>query len=151
MIYTVLPVIGMIAKPLFGAIADRFQRQKHLFIAFQLSIAVFFLGILFIPAIPSQAQLHCHGGVAEIRYCTPKTHTQDQCIINNIVDNNSSTTFSCSMRCEIDGGMWKTICDNWKIPGLCHEQGTHLNIEAVIPHNHIEQVVFRSCNLISRL
>lgn len=36
-IYTVLPIIGMLAKPIFGAIADRFQRQKLLFMIFQVS------------------------------------------------------------------------------------------------------------------
>lgn len=34
-IYTILPIIGMLAKPTFGAIADRFQRQKLLFVLFQ--------------------------------------------------------------------------------------------------------------------
>lgn len=36
-IYTVLPIIGMLAKPIFGAIADRFHRQKKLFLFFQVS------------------------------------------------------------------------------------------------------------------
>lgn len=35
--YTILPIIGMLAKPTFGAIADRFQRQKRLFLTFQVS------------------------------------------------------------------------------------------------------------------
>lgn len=34
-IYTVLPIVGMLVKPLFGIIADRFQRQKLLFLIFQ--------------------------------------------------------------------------------------------------------------------
>lgn len=36
--YTILPIIGMLAKPTFGAIADRFQRQKLLFLIFQVRI-----------------------------------------------------------------------------------------------------------------
>lgn len=35
--YTVLNIIGMISKPGFGAIADRFKRQKILFLIFQVS------------------------------------------------------------------------------------------------------------------
>lgn len=36
-IYTVLPIVGMLAKPLFGVIADRFHRQKLLFLIFQVN------------------------------------------------------------------------------------------------------------------
>lgn len=39
-IYTILPIVGMLAKPTFGAIADRFQRQKLLFLLFQVSSQV---------------------------------------------------------------------------------------------------------------
>uniref|UniRef100_A0A182U604 Major facilitator superfamily associated domain-containing protein n=1 Tax=Anopheles melas TaxID=34690 RepID=A0A182U604_9DIPT len=38
-IYTVLPIVGMLVKPLFGIIADRFQRQKLLFLIFQVGVA----------------------------------------------------------------------------------------------------------------
>lgn len=34
-VYSVLPLVGMLVKPLFGLIADRFQRQKLLFLLFQ--------------------------------------------------------------------------------------------------------------------
>lgn len=45
-IYTVLPIIGMLAKPIFGAIADRFHRQKKLFLFFQVSVYLYHCTLL---------------------------------------------------------------------------------------------------------
>jgi len=57
MIYTVLPITGMLAKPLFGAIADRLQLQKTLFLAFQIVTAISFFVIQFIPEIQAESAL----------------------------------------------------------------------------------------------
>ena len=57
MIYTVLPITGMLAKPIFGAIADRWRLQKILFLAFQVLTVISFFVIQFIPQIPSTARL----------------------------------------------------------------------------------------------
>jgi MFS-type transporter involved in bile tolerance (Atg22 family) len=54
-IYTVLPITGMLAKPIFGAIADRYQLQKILFLAFQIVTAVSFFVIQFIPEIQTDS------------------------------------------------------------------------------------------------
>jgi hypothetical protein len=60
-IYTVLPFTGMLAKPIFGAIADRYHLQKILFLAFQIVTAISFFVIQFIPEIQTDhmATLDC--------------------------------------------------------------------------------------------
>lgn len=51
--YTILPIIGMLAKPTFGAIADRFQRQKLLFMIFQVGFNLLLLLLyIHIPSFP---------------------------------------------------------------------------------------------------
>lgn len=61
-IYTILPISGMLAKPLFGTIADRFRCQKILFLIAQLLAAGAFLAIFYSPKIEMDRQVHfeCH-------------------------------------------------------------------------------------------
>lgn len=40
-IYTVLPIFGMLSKPMFGAVADYFKQQKSLFLIFQVRLITF--------------------------------------------------------------------------------------------------------------
>nr|CAD7454400.1 unnamed protein product [Timema tahoe] len=62
-IFTVLPVCGMLAKPIFGAVADHFRLQKTLFVAFQVLTALAFFMVQFVPEIPTESQvsLDCDG------------------------------------------------------------------------------------------
>jgi hypothetical protein len=55
-IYTVLPITGMLAKPIFGAIADHYKLQKTLFLAFQIITAISFFLIQFIPEIQTESK-----------------------------------------------------------------------------------------------
>jgi len=89
-IYAVLPIFGMLSKPLFGAVADHFKQQKSLFLLFQVSIfstcnahlnsvltfncspyelnlfqllsAIALFTIQFVPEVPTKTpvELHCH-------------------------------------------------------------------------------------------
>lgn len=61
-IYTILPISGMLAKPLFGSIADRFLCQKLLFLVAQLVAAAAFLSIFYSPQIEVLRKVHfsCH-------------------------------------------------------------------------------------------
>lgn len=64
-IYTVLPISGMLAKPLFGSIADRFRCQKILFLIAPLLIAAAFLSIFYSPKVDVERQVHfaCHDDI----------------------------------------------------------------------------------------
>ncbi|GLH07933.1 uncharacterized protein GBIM_13312 [Gryllus bimaculatus] len=74
-VYTILPITGMLAKPLFGALADRYQCQKLLFIVFQVVTAITFFGIQFIPEIPLETplQLSCDKGFLWLKSCVNRT------------------------------------------------------------------------------
>jgi MFS family permease len=99
MIYTVLPITGMLAKPLFGAIADRYRLQKTLFLAFQIVTAISFFVIQFIPEIQTesaQAVLACDADTY-FRFCS---NNIDNCAAAGLVASNDTTTCEVCMLCS---------------------------------------------------
>ena len=101
MIYTVLPITGMLAKPIFGAIADRFQLQKTLFLAFQIVTAISFFVIQFIPEIQTEstgrlAVLDCDADTY-FRVCS---NDIDGCAAARLMDETSTITCEVCMLCS---------------------------------------------------
>ena len=94
-IYTVLPITGMLAKPLFGAVADHFQLQKTLFLAFQILTAISFFVIQFIPEIPSESivTLDCDA-VTYFKACNNDT---DSCADARLLAESGKETVLCDV------------------------------------------------------
>uniref|UniRef100_A0A8W7K8L3 Major facilitator superfamily associated domain-containing protein n=1 Tax=Anopheles albimanus TaxID=7167 RepID=A0A8W7K8L3_ANOAL len=145
-IYTVLPIVGMLVKPLFGIIADRFQRQKLLFLIFQILTAIPFFLIMFIPAIPQETTVtfHCHEGVSNFRYCPDNGTTIDKCLVEEITQNEGNSTMNCYLECDTEPWMWDTICKHWNVTKYCNQSNIPsdqlLHLTAVVPYNHVEAV-----------
>jgi len=98
MIYTVLPITGMLAKPIFGAIADRYRLQKTLFLAFQIVTAISFFVIQFIPQIQTEsparsAVLVCDADTY-FKFCS---HDIDSCAAARLVADTSNDTTICEV------------------------------------------------------
>ncbi|XP_058461144.1 major facilitator superfamily domain-containing protein 6-A [Malaya genurostris] len=143
-IYTVLPIVGLLVKPLFGVIADRFQRQKLLFLIFQILTAIPFFLIMFIPAIPQESTVsfHCHEGASDLRYCPPTGSQLDNCLTDRIVgDQSANDTLRCQLECRTQPWMWETVCKYWKVTEYCDEGNIPsdelLRLTGLIPKNHI--------------
>ncbi|CAO1428232.1 unnamed protein product [Diamesa hyperborea] len=139
-IYTVLPVVGMIAKPLFGMIADKFQRQKFLFLLFQLLVMVAFFGINFIPPIPANSELHSHQGAIDLKFCPPNIQQIDNCTLYKVLEDTSKSTFGCSMKCHPTPVNWDVICGYWNVSGLCDSKGSSFDIYANIQRDQVQRV-----------
>ncbi|XP_073838628.1 sugar baby transporter isoform X1 [Musca autumnalis] len=125
--YAILPVIGMLAKPLCGFIADRYQRHRTLFIAAEILTAVAFFAIMFTPAIPQQlpsVTFHCHAGEANFHFCT-----EDQCTINEIERDYQDKALACKLTCPTQAFMWDIICQDWNTTGLCPPANNTANID----------------------
>ncbi|XP_041987647.1 major facilitator superfamily domain-containing protein 6 [Aricia agestis] len=110
LIYTVLPVCGLIAKPLFGVIADRFKIQKLLFILFQVLTIVSFGAIYFIPpaAAPAAAPavaLGCEAGAVALRVCPHRP----------LLDSPHLQTPNCTVRCDMSSAAWRALCGAWPV------------------------------------
>ncbi|XP_072930652.1 uncharacterized protein Sugb [Epargyreus clarus] len=121
LIYTVLPIFGLIAKPLFGIIADRFKVQKPIFIVFQIVTIVSFLAIYFIPESSSKltVELDCGDGATMLKSCFQTPYHIDQCKVGSL--GNLNTTASCKMNCDMSSPkMWQTVCEHWHLPQYCY-------------------------------
>ncbi|XP_055690284.1 major facilitator superfamily domain-containing protein 6 isoform X2 [Lutzomyia longipalpis] len=133
-VYTVLPIVGMLAKPTFGAIADRFQRQKLLFILFLILTAVSFFAIMFIPPIPADAtvEFHCNGGATDLKHC-PKDTPLDAKVIQELQSEGENSILRCDLQCTADAWMWEVICGHWNVTQYCrdHENDFEFSLTAV--------------------
>ncbi|XP_060652575.1 major facilitator superfamily domain-containing protein 6-A isoform X1 [Drosophila nasuta] len=107
--YMILPIIGLIAKPLFGYIADRYHQHRLLFLGGQALTAVAFFLIMFVPAVDQETQFHCHAGVSSIRYCSNYAADTEQQLETHF----ANRTLSCQMRCQMVPPMWDIVCNNW--------------------------------------
>lgn len=114
-IYTILPISGMLAKPFFGSIADRFRCQKFLFLAAQLLTAAAFLGVLYSPKVDvsRQVQLSCYKNVPVLS----TNSTISKCSIDEIKKVQSWGT--CKLSCGISDSTANILCISWKLSEFC--------------------------------
>lgn len=81
----------MLAKPLFGSIADRFKCQKLLFLLAQLLTAVTFLAIYYSPQVSVERQVHfsCYDNLAafDTTEASLNSCNLDQIQNEDVVDN----------------------------------------------------------------
>ncbi|EFA00564.1 major facilitator superfamily domain-containing protein 6 [Tribolium castaneum] len=112
LIYTILPISGMLAKPIVGAIADRFRCQKLMFLAAQLLTAAAFLAINFSPEIPKDQKVHfaCDGDA--VFDTSPLTKVEiDDCLVDQFQKTPGNVT--CRMNCPMEEQFWKVVVQYW--------------------------------------
>lgn len=102
LIYTILPICGMIAKPVFGAIADRFHCQKKIFLVAQLITAVAFLSIYYSPSLPTDRVVHFSCSDSEAVFNTYPGNAVDECTISEIQSKESVDRCKVSLCVYID-------------------------------------------------
>lgn len=70
-IYTILPISGLLAKPLFGSLADKFRLHKTFFLIFEAILAIAFFSIYFIPELGRNATvtLICNNDLPSLEIC----------------------------------------------------------------------------------
>lgn len=82
----ILPISGLVAKPLFGGLADKFKIHKTLFLIFQAIVAIAMFTIHFIPEVDKSANvtLTCNGD-ASLEICS-KVGFSDEVVRSAITD-----------------------------------------------------------------
>ncbi|KAH8378630.1 hypothetical protein KR009_000412 [Drosophila setifemur] len=139
--YMILPIIGMLAKPLFGYIADRFHRHRSLFLGGQVLTGIAFFLIMFVPGLEKplpMVEFHCHNGVSDVRFCTPF----GECVEANLEKYYGNRTLDCEMHCEAQPFMWDVVCKDWLLNSVenCSANrtnpyldfGTSISMKAVV-------------------
>lgn len=114
-LYTVLPVAGMIAKPLFGGLADRLKWHKHLFMLFLALTGILFFGINFTPSAEPETSgpgvdLDC-GPLTYLKSCKNRT---DSCALKRLEVNVGNITVDCHVSCPQVTAMDSTLEANEK-------------------------------------
>jgi len=61
-IYSILPILSLIIKPIVGAIVDQFRVKKIIFLAFILLTGLTAFSLMFVPEIPLETtvELNCN-------------------------------------------------------------------------------------------
>ncbi|CAG9770502.1 unnamed protein product [Ceutorhynchus assimilis] len=135
LIYTILPVFGMIVKPTVGAISDRFHCQKTIFLIAQLLTAVAFLSIFYAPKVPIQslASYSCLG--TESMFSNVAGVTIDSKLVEKI--QNQKATTSCELVCQMSSNDLNIICSEWNLTQYCgnslSSQLQSVNFTAMVP------------------
>lgn len=95
--YTVLPISGLIAKPLFGSLADKFKLHKTFFLIFQAVLTIAFFFIYFIPEIDRSADitLMCDSNIPFLKICPQKEFSPK--VLSAIILENIHTTSVCQV------------------------------------------------------
>ncbi|XP_015607648.1 major facilitator superfamily domain-containing protein 6 isoform X2 [Cephus cinctus] len=117
-IYTILPISGLIAKPLFGGLADKFRLHKTIFLIFQVILAIGFFTINFIPEIESSAEVTftCDRGISFIEVCSTKGFSPK--ITYDAL--NSITLYSnCQLSCNITNNTYNESCSKPNATQFC--------------------------------
>ncbi|KAM3968455.1 uncharacterized protein ACR2FA_005527 [Aphomia sociella] len=132
LIYTILPIFGLIGKPLCGVIADRFKIQKSIFILFQILTIVGFSSIYFIPEnkAGTYVQLDCNDGKTLLKSCM-ESGSMDECKVHKLDRQNE--TVLCKLNCDMSSPkMWQTVCENWHIPQYCYSSTNSIQYSSYI-------------------
>ncbi|XP_055373689.1 major facilitator superfamily domain-containing protein 6-like [Condylostylus longicornis] len=106
---TTLNLIGMISRPAFGWLADRFKLHKSIFITMQGITALSFFLIYFVPSFSSNVTVKSDANNTEIIFC-PRNPVWDNCFDERI-QNYESTIFKCQLSCKPETWMEKNFCD----------------------------------------
>ncbi|KAH8300485.1 hypothetical protein KR018_008665 [Drosophila ironensis] len=110
--YMILPIIGMLAKPLFGYIADRFHRHRFLFLSGQVLTGIAFFLIMFVPGLEkplTKVEFHCHSGVSDLRVCSQYGESAEK----NLEKYYGNRTLGCELHCEAQPVLWDIVCQDW--------------------------------------
>lgn len=126
--YTFFPFVGLLAKPLFGTIADKFRIGKQIFIAAIICAAVFYTSICFIPSKPTEAFLDFDcGGMTLLKTC----NINDNCTIERInLENPDLSVMECSLTCSSPSSNFLgEMCDSWNISEVCNTNLTSVEMK----------------------
>lgn len=131
-IYTILPISGLIAKPLFGGLADKFKLHKTFFLVFQAILALGFLGIKFIPPLATTAEvkLTCDGGITFLE--VPLVDKLGHKVSDNL-KRSAGFEVDCELSCNASNRAYSELCHYWGAVKFCSLENT-----TVVPNAKFE-------------
>ena len=129
LMYTVFPFVGLLAKPLFGTIADKFKIGKQIFIAAIICAAIFFTSICLIPAKPTEASMDFDcGPMTLLKTC----EILDNCTLTriNLENPDETSVMECSLFCSSPNSHFlQEMCETWNVSDACHSNLTFIEMK----------------------
>ncbi|XP_066138114.1 major facilitator superfamily domain-containing protein 6 [Euwallacea fornicatus] len=149
-IYTILPISGMIAKPFAGAIADRFHCQKYIFLFTQLLTAVAFISILYSPKIGMRETADFSCVFQNVSLQNIKEVTINSEVFDRI--HNQNIDIDCQLTCPLSSNDLEVLCADWQLSQYCGNNATsEIIFTAQMPLNQTQLLdsimVFRIANI----
>lgn len=118
LMYTIFPFVGLLSKPFFGAIADKFKIGKIIFMMAIFCAACFYGSIGFIPAKPTEASLDLDCGMMTLLKTCDIT---DNCTLEKInMEHEENNIMECSLFCEpVSRTFLDQMCNGWNVSSAC--------------------------------
>lgn len=138
--YTILPFVGLVAKPLFGFISDKFRIGKIIFMLAIALTGVFFSSICFIPGKSTEAHLNleCNSSAALLRTCD----NIDTCTFDSLkLDSSVNDIMNCSLNCMTSVEFLEDMCSEYDLREACNNNGTLIDLQTSV---NVSQAVIDS-------
>ena len=119
--------LPQIAKPSFGALADKFKKGKFIFISAIICTAIFFGSIAFIPPKTTDAimELECNGHT-NLKIC----NISESCVLEKIeMEFQDEEIMECKLLCSDPNPLFlEEMCNEWNISETCHSNLTRIEM-----------------------
>ena len=138
--FIVIIEMSQIAKPSFGALADKFKKGKIIFISAIICTAIFFGSISFIPPKTTEAymELECNGNT-HLKIC----NVSEPCVLDKIeMEFQDEEIMECKLLCSDPNPLFLTqMCNEWNISETCYSNLTHIEMTTLsnITDSNFEQ------------
>lgn len=142
LMYTALPFVGILAKPIFGTIADKFKIGKQIFVSAIIFAALFFTSIYFVPAKPTEAFLDFDcSSMSLLKTC----NIYDNCSLARInLEHPDLDVMECQLSCSSPSSEFlQEICQTWNLTDECTTNLT--NIEMTTFSNMSKSLFEQTC------
>ena len=132
--------MSQIAKPSFGALADKFKKGKSIFISAIICTAIFFGSISFIPPKTTEAfmELECNGNT-HLKIC----NVSEPCVLDKIeMEFQDEEIMECKLLCSDPNPLFlEQMCNEWNISETCYSNLTHIEMTTLsnITDSNFEQ------------
>lgn len=124
LIFIVAPITGLISMPLFGAIADKFNIKKPLFLFFNVLNTIAFLSFAFLPSLtPTRSRnvefhcneessylLQCPGGEVNVFHAMKNISLF---IEEDLMNTQKLATENCVVQCSVTSPEKQILCSNF--------------------------------------
>lgn len=129
LMYTVFPFVGLLAKPLFGTIADKFRIGKQIFIAAIICAAIFFTSICLVPAKSTESVMDFDcGAMTLLKTC----NIGDNCTLTriNLENSDEESVMECTLSCNSPSSHFlEEMCATWGINDVCQTNLTSIEMK----------------------